>query len=147
MPIFHDPFLDNDNNWEIRDDKHALLRIEEGDYLSSRRFATIIDPASKNYAKTRATPKSQKGLSGISQRGPLEDLVDLGVRISVVNPGFVETDATSVNDFEMPMLLQPDEAARRIVGGLGKPGFEIRFPWQFAAFLRLIGMLPPAEGA
>jgi NAD(P)-dependent dehydrogenase (short-subunit alcohol dehydrogenase family) len=70
------------------------------------------------------------------------DLVDLGVRISVINPGFVETDATSVNDFEMPMLLQPDEAARRIVDGLKKPGFEIRFPWQFAAFLRLIGMLP-----
>ncbi|MEM1299915.1 MAG: SDR family NAD(P)-dependent oxidoreductase [Pseudomonadota bacterium] len=70
------------------------------------------------------------------------DLVDLGVRISVINPGFVETEATSVNDFEMPMLLQPDEAARRIVEGLSKPGFEIRFPWQFAALLRLIGLLP-----
>lgn len=32
MPIFHDPFLDNDNQWETRDDNHALLRIEEGDY-------------------------------------------------------------------------------------------------------------------
>ena len=70
------------------------------------------------------------------------DLVDLGVRISVINPGFVETDATSVNEFDMPMLLQPDDAARRIVAGLAKTGFEIRFPWQFAAFLRLIGLLP-----
>lgn len=70
------------------------------------------------------------------------DLVDLGVRISVINPGFVETDATSVNDFEMPMLLQPDEAAQHIVDGLKKTGFEIRFPWQFAAILRLIGLLP-----
>ncbi|MEM6623065.1 MAG: SDR family NAD(P)-dependent oxidoreductase [Pseudomonadota bacterium] len=70
------------------------------------------------------------------------DLVDLGVRISVINPGFVETEATSVNEFEMPMLLQPEEAADRIVKGLGKPGFEIRFPWQFAALLRLIGALP-----
>lgn len=70
------------------------------------------------------------------------DLVDLGVRISVVNPGFVETDATSVNEFEMPMLLQPEEAALRIVEGLAKPGFEVRFPWQFAAILRLIGLLP-----
>ncbi|MEO1491258.1 MAG: SDR family NAD(P)-dependent oxidoreductase [Pseudomonadota bacterium] len=70
------------------------------------------------------------------------DLVDLGVRISVVNPGFVETEATSVNDFEMPMLLQPEEAAKRIIDGLGKPGFEVRFPWQFALFLRTIGLLP-----
>ncbi|MFK7942937.1 MAG: SDR family NAD(P)-dependent oxidoreductase [Paracoccaceae bacterium] len=70
------------------------------------------------------------------------DLVDLGVRISVINPGFVETEATSVNEFEMPMLMQPEEAAQKIVEGLGKPGFEIRFPWQFAAFLRAVGLLP-----
>ena len=70
------------------------------------------------------------------------DLVDLGVRISVVNPGFVETEATEVNEFDMPMLLQPEEAARKMVEGLARPGFEIRFPWAFAAFLRLIGLLP-----
>lgn len=70
------------------------------------------------------------------------DLVDLGVRISVINPGFVETEATSVNDFEMPMLMQPDEAARRIADGLARPGFEIRFPWSFALILRTVGLLP-----
>ncbi len=70
------------------------------------------------------------------------DLVDLGVRISVINPGFVETEATSVNDFEMPMLLQPDDAARRIVDGLARPGFEIRFPVRFALLLRAVGLLP-----
>ena len=70
------------------------------------------------------------------------DLVDCGVRISVINPGFVETDATSVNEFEMPMLMQPDEAARQIVRGLERPGFEIRFPWVFALVLRTIGLLP-----
>ena len=70
------------------------------------------------------------------------DLVDLGVRISVVNPGFVETAATSVNDFKMPMLLQPEEAARRIADGLARPGFEVRFPWLFALLLRMMGLLP-----
>ena len=70
------------------------------------------------------------------------DLVDLGVRVSVINPGFVETEATSVNEFEMPMLMQPEAAAAKIVAGLKRPGFEIRFPWQFALFLRLVGLLP-----
>ncbi|MEM7507912.1 MAG: SDR family NAD(P)-dependent oxidoreductase [Pseudomonadota bacterium] len=70
------------------------------------------------------------------------DLVDCGVRISVINPGFVETDATSVNEFKMPMLMQPEEAAAEIVKGLEKPGFEIRFPWQFALVLRTLGLLP-----
>ncbi len=70
------------------------------------------------------------------------DLVDLGVRISVINPGFVETEATSVNSFKMPFLMSPDEAARRIVEGLERPGFEIVFPRRFALILRAIGLLP-----
>ena len=70
------------------------------------------------------------------------DAPDTGVRISVINPGFVETEATSVNDFEMPFLMQPEEAADQIVAGLAKPGFEITFPWKFAAILRTTGKLP-----
>lgn len=70
------------------------------------------------------------------------DLVDLGVRISVINPGFVETEATSVNEFKMPFLMQPKEAAQRIVSGLKRPGFEIAFPRRFALILRAIGLLP-----
>jgi NADP-dependent 3-hydroxy acid dehydrogenase YdfG len=70
------------------------------------------------------------------------DLVDLGVRISVINPGFVDTKATSVNAFEMPFLMSPEEAANRIVEGLKRPGFEIVFPRRFALILRLVGALP-----
>ena len=70
------------------------------------------------------------------------DLVDFGVRISVINPGFVRTKATSVNAFEMPFLMTPEEAAKRIVDGLKRPGFEIVFPRRFALLLRLVGLLP-----
>lgn len=67
---------------------------------------------------------------------------DLGIRISVINPGFVETEATSVNGFQMPFLMQPQEAADAIVDGLKKPGFEIAFPGIFVRILRVIGLLP-----
>ncbi|MFN3616272.1 MAG: SDR family NAD(P)-dependent oxidoreductase [Rubrimonas sp.] len=70
------------------------------------------------------------------------DLIDLNVRISVINPGFVKTEATAVNDFEMPFLMTPEQAAARIVGGLERPGFEIRFPTRFALILRALGALP-----
>lgn len=70
------------------------------------------------------------------------DLVDMGVRITVINPGFVDTPATAVNEFKMPFLMQPDEAARRIVEGLKRPGFELAFPRRFALILRLVGLLP-----
>jgi len=92
-------------------------------------------PAASAYSATKA------GLIAMCESLAL-DLIDEGVRLSVINPGFVETEATSVNDFEMPFLMQTDEAARRIVQGLEKPGFEIAFPRRFALFLRLIGLLP-----
>lgn len=70
------------------------------------------------------------------------DLMEKGVRISVINPGFVETEATAANDFEMPFLMQPEEAAEKIVKGLEGKGFEIAFPWVFVRFLRLLNALP-----
>jgi len=65
-----------------------------------------------------------------------------GVRISLICPGFVETDATSVNDFDMPFLMQTDEAAKRIVDGLQTTKFEITFPRRFSYMLKAFRLLP-----
>lgn len=92
-------------------------------------------PDSAAYSATKA------GLIAMAEALAM-DLVDLEVRISVINPGFVETEATAVNEFAMPFLMTPDEAARRIVGGLKRPGFEIAFPRRFALAMRLVGLLP-----
>jgi NADP-dependent 3-hydroxy acid dehydrogenase YdfG len=70
------------------------------------------------------------------------DLIDLNVRLSVINPGFVDTEATAVNDFQMPFLMTADQAAARMVAGLGKPGFEIAFPTRFEMILKTLGLLP-----
>lgn len=65
-----------------------------------------------------------------------------GVRISVINPGFVATPLTAQNDFEMPFLMQPDEAARRTIEGLAAGRFEIAYPRRFVAILRALKALP-----
>lgn len=65
-----------------------------------------------------------------------------GVRVSVINPGFVATPLTAQNDFEMPFLMQPDEAARRTIAGLAKGRFEIAYPRRFVAILRTLRALP-----
>ena len=41
-----------------------------------------------------------------------------GVTVSVINPGFVRTPMTANNDFPMPFLMEPDEAARQTIAGL-----------------------------
>ena len=61
------------------------LREEHGDFLTARQFATQIKAHGNNYAAARAKPGSQKGLSGISRRGPRQDFVDLGVSAVTLN--------------------------------------------------------------
>jgi len=70
------------------------------------------------------------------------DLDKLGVRIQVINPGFVDTPATADNSFAMPALLKPEEAARRIAKGLKSDTFEITFPRRFTYVLKALQLLP-----
>ena len=65
-----------------------------------------------------------------------------GVAISVINPGFVRTPMTDKNKFPMPFLMEPEDAAVKIVAGLEKRKFEIAFPWQFVWMLKIINLLP-----
>lgn len=72
------------------------------------------------------------------------DLDRLGVHLQLIDPGFVETPLTDRNDFAMPFLMDPDEAARRIAKGLGSRRFEVTFPKRFTWWLKLLRCLPYA---
>ena len=65
-----------------------------------------------------------------------------GVSVSVINPGFVETPLTAQNDFEMPFLMKPKEAARRTIEGLAAGRFEVAYPRRFVAILKAVRLLP-----
>ena len=67
---------------------------------------------------------------------------EFGIKVQVVNPGFVRTPLTAKNDFTMPFLMDAGVAAMRIVNGLGTNKFEIAFPRRFAFILKTLGMLP-----
>mgnify|MGYP000120042477 CR=1 FL=1 len=60
------------------------------------------------------------------------DLHKTGVKVQIICPGFVETEATAVNDFEMPDLISAQQAANEIIKGLQQNQFEIAFPRRFA---------------
>jgi short-subunit dehydrogenase len=64
------------------------------------------------------------------------------IRVTTLCPGFVRTPMTAVNDFHMPWLLEPDEAARRMVRALRRGRKVYRFPWQISLLIRLAGWLP-----
>ena len=70
------------------------------------------------------------------------DLEPQGIGVWVVNPGFVATQLTAKNDFAMPALLTPGDAALATVDGLKTGKFEIHYPKCFTRVMKLLALLP-----
>lgn len=70
------------------------------------------------------------------------ELAAEGIRISVVNPGFIRTPLTDRNPFPMPFLIEPEEAARATRRGIERGRFEIRYPLPMSLSMRLMTALP-----
>jgi NAD(P)-dependent dehydrogenase (short-subunit alcohol dehydrogenase family) len=70
------------------------------------------------------------------------DLAPKGIGVWVINPGFVATPLTAKNDFEMPALQTPEQAANATVEGFRSANFEIHFPKRFTRLMKLLAILP-----
>ncbi len=70
------------------------------------------------------------------------DLYSENIKVTVINPGFVDTPMTQKNDFPMPGLWSSEKAADFIFRKLAKQPAEIRFPTLLIMVLRLASWLP-----
>ncbi|TDL76021.1 SDR family NAD(P)-dependent oxidoreductase [Palleronia sediminis] len=95
-------------------------------------------PRSTGYAASKA------GLMALAE-GMHADLRRSGVEVQLVNPGFIRTRLTDRNDFRMPQILEPDEAAQRFFDHMNQGGFARNFPLALSAGLRgMANFLPDA---
>ena len=53
-----------------------------------------------------------------------------------------DTPLTRQNDFTMPALLTPEQAAQAMLRGWGRGAFELHFPRRFTLWLKLLRVLP-----
>lgn len=70
------------------------------------------------------------------------ELLDSRVKFQMINPGFVKSSLTAKNEFQMPYLMEAEEAAAEIFKGLQTDRFEIAFPTPFVRRLKILRMLP-----
>ncbi|MCB1835534.1 MAG: SDR family NAD(P)-dependent oxidoreductase [Geminicoccaceae bacterium] len=66
----------------------------------------------------------------------------LGVAVTVLCPGFIETPLTAVNAFPMPLIMSSEAAARRLLGGIERRKARVAFPLRMYAIVRLLECLP-----
>ncbi|OYY58741.1 MAG: short-chain dehydrogenase [Polynucleobacter sp. 24-46-87] len=122
-----------------------------------RAVATVLPEMLKQHSGHIAIVGSVAGYSGLPKAlayGPSKagiinfcetlyyDLLPQGVSVHMISPGFVATEATAQNDFEMPALITADEAASEILKGIQAGEFDIHFPKRFSGFLKFLRILP-----
>lgn len=70
------------------------------------------------------------------------DLSDRGIDVTTLCPGFVQTAMTESKKFPKPWMMQPDDAAQRMIRAIARRRKVHNFPWQLAAMTRLGQMMP-----
>lgn len=70
------------------------------------------------------------------------DLRKTGVKVQVVNPGFIKTQLTDKNDFKMPFIMSPEDAAREVFEHMNSDKFKKSFPFAFSLLFRASQFLP-----
>ena len=70
------------------------------------------------------------------------DLRGTGVDVQVANPGFIKTQLTDKNDFNMPFIMEPEEAAQIMFDHMKSGGFKRSFPTLFSLVFRGSQFLP-----
>ncbi|MDE3121461.1 MAG: SDR family NAD(P)-dependent oxidoreductase [Paracoccaceae bacterium] len=71
------------------------------------------------------------------------DLKGTGVRVQLANPGFIDTRLTRKNDFRMPSLMTPEQAAGHVMRAMRGRRFSTSFPAPFAWLFSIGGRYLP----
>jgi len=146
-------------------DLNDLLRHNQINYVGALHLLAAVLPLLLKQAPDRASGQrahlslmgsvaGYRGLPNSLAYGPTKaalinlgetlymDLHDQGVGVSLINPGFVDTPLTRQNQFKMPALISPEQAAQEILHGWARGEFEIHFPKRFTLWLKLLALLP-----
>ena len=141
-------------NW----DSHAALQMADVNFMGAMRVLGEVTPKFVaqghgditligSLAGYRGLPKaigygaSKAALVSLAET-MRHDLKDTGVTVRLINPGFIKTRLTEKNSFAMPMLMQAEDAAARVVQAMRTERFRTDFPRPFSWVMKSLQFLP-----
>jgi len=98
-------------------------------------------------AESRGFPKSgfynaSKSAASLMLESLRIELKPFNIKVLIVKPGFVKTPMTDKNEFQMPLMLDADKAAKIIIDGIKKEKRLIQFPFITAAGSKIVKFMP-----
>jgi short-subunit dehydrogenase len=70
------------------------------------------------------------------------DLKETPIKVQLINPGFIKTRLTDKNQFKMPQIMAPEDAADKMFSNMNKNNFSSSFPAPFSWLFRVSRVLP-----
>ncbi len=65
-----------------------------------------------------------------------------GIQVTDVRPGFVRTPLSDKNDYRMPLIMEPERAASKILKAIDRGRSRYTFPWPLAVSGHLVQSMP-----
>lgn len=91
--------------------------------------------------KSAAYSASKGGMTNFFESVRL-DVADRGVKVTIIQPGFIKTPLTSGRANKMPFLMELDDAVPYFLRAIEKGKRFSAFPWPLATFVRLGRIFP-----
>lgn len=127
----------------VRTVKTVLPIMKNGFSTAEKPMIVIVSSLASivPFPRAEAYGASKAALSYFAESLRL-DLIDSGVDVLLVDPGFVKTPMTDKNDFDMPFLVDTDLATQKILKGIEKRAFYVAFPRRLSWLLRSLSIVP-----
>ena len=108
------------------------------------RFAGIASIAGLRGLPSASVYSASKAAMQAFLEASRVELTPLGVGVTIVNPGWVDTPIIEKYKGAVPFLVQADDAARIIADGLERGAREVEFPRPMSLVMRAVRLLPNA---
>lgn len=130
--------------WRINGLSAMSFMTEAANFLAAKgqgMLVVISSVAGDRGRKSNYVYGSAKGALTIFAQGLRNRLVDQGVHVLTVKPGFIDTPMTK--DFKKGLLwVKPEVVARSIVRGIAKKQTVIYVPWFWRYIMLVIRLIP-----
>ncbi len=123
---------------------HAILEVllpkfqkqKSGKIVFISSLASLFSmPSSKVYSS------SKRALNAYAE-GIRYKYNKFGIKVITILPGFIKSELTDKNEFNMPFFLQTHEAVERMIKAIKRDKRVYAFPFRFYLIIRLLNLLP-----